>query len=264
VVLAGVDDGAAAAQVELIGTSHERTPAHRFLMRMARSWPTASAGPSALAIPALAQAVSIARMYGQPRDVVEQLCLLGAVELDEDPARAADAFHEALTVATESGLRPWVPDALDGVAACEADRRGDADAARLFGAARRLRLEIGTARPVVLDRRVAPIERAVAAELGERWTEAIDEGGRMTTAEAVLHARKNRGRRNRPTSGWASLTPAEQQVVDLAAEGLTNAQIAARLFVTAATVKTHLAHAYTKLQVANRAELATAVARRGG
>ena len=44
-------------------------------------------------------------------------------------------------------------------------------------------------------------------------------------------------------------------MVDLAAEGLTNPEIGVRLFMSRGTVKTHLAHAYAKLQVTGRVEL---------
>ncbi|MEJ7562457.1 MAG: LuxR C-terminal-related transcriptional regulator [Ilumatobacteraceae bacterium] len=52
------------------------------------------------------------------------------------------------------------------------------------------------------------------------------------------------------------------EVVALVAEGLTNPQIAERLFVSRATVKTHLSHVYTKVGIANRAELASLATRR--
>jgi DNA-binding NarL/FixJ family response regulator len=54
----------------------------------------------------------------------------------------------------------------------------------------------------------------------------------------------------------------EVQVVELAAQGLTNRQIAEQLFVSAGTVKSHLAHVFTKLDVTNRSSLASLVARR--
>jgi DNA-binding CsgD family transcriptional regulator len=44
-------------------------------------------------------------------------------------------------------------------------------------------------------------------------------------------------------------------VVPLVAEGLSNPGIAGRLLISRATVKTHLAHAFTKLDVINRAQL---------
>jgi DNA-binding NarL/FixJ family response regulator len=55
------------------------------------------------------------------------------------------------------------------------------------------------------------------------------------------------------------LTPTEQRVVDLAAHGLSNKEIAARLFVTVHTVEVHLSHAYAKLGVRSRAQLAGAL-----
>ena len=56
--------------------------------------------------------------------------------------------------------------------------------------------------------------------------------------------------------GWDSLTATERQVVDLAAEGLSNVDIARRLFVSPGTVKVHLHHIFGKLGVIRRAELA--------
>ncbi|MCU1450529.1 MAG: hypothetical protein JWP02_2699, partial [Acidimicrobiales bacterium] len=81
--------------------------------------------------------------------------------------------------------------------------------------------------------------------------------------DAVAYATRASGERRRPSSGWASLTPTETDVVRLIAEGLTNPDIAARLFVSRATVKTHLVHVFAKLGVATRSELAAAATRRG-
>jgi len=66
----------------------------------------------------------------------------------------------------------------------------------------------------------------------------------------------------RPAVGWSSLTEAELSVVRLAAEGLTNADVAARLFLSRYTVETHLKHVFVKLGVQSRAELAALTASR--
>jgi DNA-binding CsgD family transcriptional regulator len=63
-----------------------------------------------------------------------------------------------------------------------------------------------------------------------------------------------------PADALSSLSPTERQVVLLAAEGLTNPEIAARLFVSPRTVGAHLYRSFAKLGVSNRTQL-TALAR---
>ena len=53
----------------------------------------------------------------------------------------------------------------------------------------------------------------------------------------------------------------ESDVVRLNVEGLTNGQIGERLFISRRTVQTHLAHAFIKLEVSSRVELAAAAQR---
>jgi DNA-binding CsgD family transcriptional regulator len=88
------------------------------------------------------------------------------------------------------------------------------------------------------------------------------EGGALSTEEAIAYARRGRGQRKRPATGWASLTPAELAVVGLVSEGLANREIAARLLVSPRTVDTHLTHVYTKLSLTSRLQLAQEAARR--
>ena len=86
----------------------------------------------------------------------------------------------------------------------------------------------------------------------------------LATMRTVRIGRKRRGARKRPDRGWESLTPSELEVVRLAAEGLTNPEIGRRLFISRRTVQTHLAHAFEKLNICSRVELAAKAARRGG
>lgn len=64
--------------------------------------------------------------------------------------------------------------------------------------------------------------------------------------------------------GPVELTPREQEVALLVAEGYANAQVAEALGVSIRTVTSHLDHAYTKLGIGSRAALATHVTRRQG
>jgi DNA-binding NarL/FixJ family response regulator len=61
-------------------------------------------------------------------------------------------------------------------------------------------------------------------------------------------------------SGLEALTASERRVAELAAEGLTNRQIAQALFVTMRTVEGHLTRVFGKLELRSRDELAGALA----
>jgi DNA-binding NarL/FixJ family response regulator len=65
--------------------------------------------------------------------------------------------------------------------------------------------------------------------------------------------------RRQALSGSESLTPSERRVATLAAEGMTNRDIAQRLFVTPKTVEVHLSSAYRKLGIGSRTQLAAAL-----
>lgn len=62
-------------------------------------------------------------------------------------------------------------------------------------------------------------------------------------------------------TGWEALTDTEQNVVRLAATGLTNPEIGERLFISRRTVQSHLAHAFGKLGVNSRRDLVAIVER---
>jgi DNA-binding NarL/FixJ family response regulator len=74
--------------------------------------------------------------------------------------------------------------------------------------------------------------------------------------------RLRRTRRGSP--GWSgagadALTASERRVARMAAEGMTNREIAQALFVTMRTVEVHLTHAYQKLGISSREKLPAAL-----
>jgi DNA-binding NarL/FixJ family response regulator len=64
------------------------------------------------------------------------------------------------------------------------------------------------------------------------------------------------GTRDKARAALVSLTPREHEVVLGIAEGETNAEIAARLYMSVATVKAHITHILTKLGATNRTQIA--------
>jgi DNA-binding CsgD family transcriptional regulator len=91
---------------------------------------------------------------------------------------------------------------------------------------------------------------------------AVRETARLDARLRAAGVRRGtRGRRKRPETGWGALTPTERQVVDLVAEGMSNPEIARRLFLSRHTVQTHVSHALAKLGLRSRVELAAEVVR---
>ena len=181
-----------------------------------------------------------------------------------DHGRAEDVWHEALRSGFESGFRSELATTLEALAGLAAVAESDEEAARLFGAAEAERDRTGIVRPPI-ERRGYEADVALVRERmsTEDFDRAWEEGRAMSLEEAVAYASRGRGERKRPSAGWASLTPTELAIVELVAEGLTNPQIAERLFVARSTVKTHLSSIFRKLGVTTRSELATVATRRG-
>ena len=174
-----------------------------------------------------------------------------------DIGDAESLIHGALRTVAGRASRREVVIALEAVVLANAASENWTDVARLHGAANRLRDELGYRLRMSPELECYTI--AVAA-LGEEHASVIAEGASMEWQSAVAYALRTWGARKRPAFGWQSLTPTEGQVVGLATQGLTNPQIADRLIMGRATVKTHLSNAYAKLGVKNRTELATRAA----
>jgi DNA-binding NarL/FixJ family response regulator len=98
----------------------------------------------------------------------------------------------------------------------------------------------------------------VARRSLEQAAAAFDELGSPGWADQARVELSRVGARRPRAEG--ELTPTEQRVATLAAEGLSNKEIAATLFVTVHTVEAHLSHAYRKLGVRSRGQLARRLA----
>jgi DNA-binding CsgD family transcriptional regulator len=92
---------------------------------------------------------------------------------------------------------------------------------------------------------------ALYTELGATW-----DARRVRSRLRGLGVRRRLVPAEPETSGWAALTTSELTVVRLVAEGLTNREVAERLFISPHTVNSHLRHVFAKLGINSRVELA--------
>jgi DNA-binding CsgD family transcriptional regulator len=187
---------------------------------------------------------------------------LAAVALGEQ-RRARELADEQLELARTLGVPRALAIALR-TAAAVADERG--------------RIELLSDAAAALKDSASMLERAhVLASLGGALRRAghradaqaplreamqlADRMGAAPLADAARDELRATGARPRRAAftGADALTPSELRVAQFAAQGLTNAEIAQDLFVTTKTVQTHLAHAYRKLNIASRRELAAAL-----
>lgn len=84
----------------------------------------------------------------------------------------------------------------------------------------------------------------------------------VTPYQGPLPRRTHSSKSLRPTFGWDSVTEAERAVTELVADGLTNREVAARLFLSPHTIDSHLRHIFRKLDINSRVELVRIVTTR--
>jgi DNA-binding CsgD family transcriptional regulator len=182
---------------------------------------------------------------------------------DEEPEVAEDFAHRALPLLLASRDKVRTAQLFELLAAAASRISRSEEAARLFGATDSLRRSIGAVRFKTYDAWYESAVSATSAAMGEEeFNRAREEGAALSLDDAVAYAQRGRGQRKRPTTGWASLTPAELDVVRLVADGLANKEIADKLFISPRTVQAHLTHVYAKLGTSSRVQLAKEAATR--
>jgi predicted ATPase/DNA-binding CsgD family transcriptional regulator len=201
--------------------------------------------------------VALCRKLGFVSLRARALQLLGIVRVDRGDLKAARAaLEEGLAASVGLGDRFVIPIGLSGFAGLAAKTGKHRMALRLAGASEAYRDAFESAFPepnrAYLDSWLAPSLRAV----GRAAAGLLDEGRQMTLTAALEYALANE-----PEEAWRArpgpgLTRREKEVAVLAARGLTNRDIAARLCLSVRTVEAHVDHILTKLGFRTRTQLA--------
>jgi len=214
----------------------------------------------------LDESLTLSSEVGYMEGVAWSLDQLGVLALREsDYGKANRLLRRSLEVHRDLGDRWRAASLLEGLAEAYAAEGHLERTARLFGAAEAIRETISAPVPTCEH---AEHERALATVRAGLGGEALDTaltlGRAMTLEEAISEAGRTLETpgmaRIRPPSG---LTARETEVLRLVAEGLTDAQVAQRLFLSPRTVSRHLQSIYRKLRVSSRVAAATTALERG-
>jgi predicted ATPase/DNA-binding CsgD family transcriptional regulator len=214
-------------------------------------------GDQAAARGSFERALAVAEKSGDKTGTARatyQLAELARLEGDLDSS--VSLHHDGLRQFRALGVRTGVAATLDALARVAAARENADVAARLFGAAEALRHTLGLS-PRAMQRDLCDADVARARERlpEEEFREAWRTGEQLSLEDALAYASKRRGRGREATTARQPLSPTERQVVELVRQGLTNVEVAERLFISRETVKTLLARAFAKLGVRSRREL---------
>ena len=206
---------------------------------------------------AAAEGVRLSRAAGDLYSLGMMLLNLAAVADDKGPLLA-----EALRSAERIDDRIAQYCLLDLVAGEAAGAARYPLAARLLGAAETVRAEAGAGLQPFLVPLIDRAERATLNALGPaRYRSAREAGRRMGRADAVALAL---GEPDPPAEAPepSPLRKREAEVAELVAQGLSNRQIGARLFISEHTVDTHVRGILTRLGFTSRTQIAAWLAAR--
>ncbi len=188
-----------------------------------------------------------------------------AAYLQKDYAAVRSLSREGLTISHELGNQLAIATWLEAFAILAAVESKPERAIRLFESAASLRQAIGA--PPALAWQAGVQEALVGARtaLGTRAVAAASaQGEAMTTEEAIAYALGTEDDLPESRTGQPNpLSRREEQIAVLIAAGLTNRQIARKLFIAERTAETHVDHILNKRGFHSRAQIAAWVAERG-
>ena len=215
------------------------------------------------------RALAISREIGERQATTSALYTLAILAQTEGKdERARNLFEEGLRLSAELGNEADVAHCLEGLASmCGAEGK-IVRAARLWGAEEALLEKLEDAVYTYVPDRVLHRSQVAAArsQVDEAaWAAAWTEGRMMSLEQAVEYALEQEPAPDpsAPEPDLAGLSAREVDVLRLVATGLTNAEVAERLFLSSRTVDWHMGSIYRKLEIHSRAEATRFAAQNG-
>jgi DNA-binding CsgD family transcriptional regulator len=173
---------------------------------------------------------------------------------------AGERFAEGLRIARQLDDRVAQCHLVGGLACCAAGSREPRLAAQLFGAMESLRAEAGANVNAGMAPALAQATASVTTTLGpSRFAAEFDAGRRLSRDAAARLALGEPAPAVTATSGHGGagvLGQRETDVARLVADGLSNKEIGARLFISERTVDSHVRNVLNKLGFSSRAQIA--------
>ena len=217
----------------------------------------------------LAESLDIARTLNARDDIPYGTFNLGLAEyLSGSPGAAEALFAESLDLAQRTGMRVIVAYALLGMALAGHGSADPGQSARLHGAADQAMADLGNAVEPLEGRLAERDRQRLRAVMGAEAFEAEYATGRTLDPAQVVHEARRGMQAERvgalvhaPDAAVSDeavrvLTPRELDVIKLVAQGLSNPDIARRLFLSEHTVHRHVANILRKLGLSSRAAAA--------
>src|SRR5215211_4510381 len=192
------------------------------------------------------------------------LAILAQTEGKDEHAR--NLFEEGLKLSAEIGNEADIAHCLEGLASMYGAEGKIVRAARLWGAEEALLERLEDAVYTYLPDRALHRSRMATARLQvdeAAWTAAWTEGRAMSLEQAVEYALEPAREPAAPEPYPSGISAREAEVLRLVATGLTNAEVAEKLFLSSRTVDWHLSSIYRKLGLHSRAEATRFAAENG-
>ena len=210
-----------------------------------------------LAIQQFERCIELSEALGLPSVAARARQLLGVSSLElGDLGGARAALGEGVPTIIDIGDRFAIPVGLSALAGLAAKAGRPRAALRLAGAATAYEEVNQTYRPqkirAFLDAWLAPVRTTA----GTAAAKLFDEGRGLAPGQAIALGLDDKLEDRWPGGPSASLTRREKEIAALVATGLTNREIAGKLYLSVRTVEVHVDHILSKLGFRTRTQLA--------